>query len=100
MDPLRLDELRTELEKRGPGAAIDQLCATLREEQDYHNLFYALLLKKRCELGVIPVPTSPALRLPKEVHQEYEEAIRTAGRTVGELLLAAGNIPQAFPYFN
>jgi hypothetical protein len=100
MDSTALDELQTRLEQQGTIAAIDQLCTKLRDDQDYHNLFYALLLKKRHELGVMPVPTSPALKLPKEVHQEYEEAIRQAGHTVGELFLAAGNIPQAFPYFN
>src|SRR5207249_2113352 len=72
----------------------------LREQKDFHNLFYALLMKKRCQLGVTPVPTSPALKLPKEVHREYEDAIRDAARTVGELFLKEGNIPQAYPYFN
>lgn len=100
MDPTIFDELQNRLREKGVDAAIDRLCAELREQKDYHNLFYAMLMKKRCDLGVTPVPTSPALKLPKEVHTEYEEAIRVAGRTVGELFLKDGNIPQAFPYFN
>jgi hypothetical protein len=88
------------LNQRGAAGAIDELCDQLRQRKDYHDLFYALLMKKRCELGVVPVPTSPATKLPKEVHKDYEEAIRVAGRTVGSLFLTDGNIPQAYPYFN
>lgn len=94
------DELQHSLDKQGTEAAIERLCASLRESKDYHNLFYALLMKKRCQLGVNPVPTSPALKLPRETHAEYEEAIRQAGRTVGDLFLHEGNIGQAYPYFN
>jgi hypothetical protein len=100
MDQSTFDELQKRLGESGPEAAIDRLCDELRAEKDYHNLFYALLMKKRCQLGVNPVPTSPALKLPSEVHAEYEEAIRTAARTVGELFLQDGNIAQAYPYFN
>jgi hypothetical protein len=97
MDQSTFDELQKRLGESGPEAAIDRLCDELRAEKDYHNLFYALLMKKRCQLGVNPVPTSPALKLPSEVHAEYEEAIRTAARTVGELFLQDGNIRAGVP---
>jgi hypothetical protein len=58
-----------------------------------------MLLRKRHELGVSPVPTGPAEDLPKTAHEPYEEAIREAGREVGNLWLAAGNLPQAWAYF-
>src|SRR5208282_3654142 len=69
-----------------------------RGQKDYGGLFYALLMKKRHELGVLPVPTSPSQDLPVAVHQDYEEAIRGAGRLVCRLYLDEGNIPQAWPY--
>jgi hypothetical protein len=99
MDPAVYDELERTLAASGPDAAIDRLCARLREEKDYGGLFYALLLKKRQQLGVNPVPTGPAGDLPEQHHAAYEDAIREAGRLVGKLYLEAGNIPQAWAYF-
>jgi hypothetical protein len=99
MQPTAFDQLEHTLGQRGPAAAIEQLCRQLRDEKDYNSLFYALLLKKRHELGVSPVPTGPAQDLPPTVHEPYEEAIREAGRHVGHLWLAEGNLPQAWAYF-
>jgi hypothetical protein len=99
MLPTALDELQTTLRETGPAAAIDRLCARLREEKDYRGLFYALLMKKRQELGASPIPTGPAADLPSSVHAPYEEAIREAGRHVGRLYLDEGNIAEAWFYF-
>src|SRR5262249_24299999 len=71
----------------------------LRERKDYSNLFYALLLKKRHELGVSPIPTGPSQDLPDAAHLPYEDAIREAARLVGGLVLQEGNIPHAWAYF-
>jgi hypothetical protein len=71
----------------------------LRATKDYGNLFYALLLKKRHELGVSTVPTGPSQDLPEGTHDAYEDAIREAARLVGGLYLTEGNIPQAWGYF-
>jgi hypothetical protein len=99
MDPAVLDQLEQTLRSEGPTAAIDRLCARLRQEKDYHALFYALLLKKRHELGVSPIPTGPAQDLPEAVHPAYEQAIREAARHVGGLYLEANDVPQAWAYF-
>jgi hypothetical protein len=99
MDPTHYDELQRTLEAKGPAEAIDQLCASLRERKDFSSLFYALLMKKRHELGVIPLPTAPSGELPERVHAAYEEAIRQAGRQVGQLFLDQGDIVQAAPFF-
>jgi hypothetical protein len=93
------DELQQRLAQKGPAAAIEQMCSLLRERKDYANLFYALLLKKRYELGVSPIPTAPSQDLPESVHEPYESAIRDAARLVGNLLLEERNIPQAWAYF-
>ncbi len=99
MLPSTLDELQRTLHESGPGAAIDRLCVRLREDKDYRSLFYALLMKRRQELGVSPIPTGPAADLPPSAHAPYEEAIREAGRHVGRLYLDAGNIAEAWFYF-
>jgi hypothetical protein len=99
MNSALFDELQQTLTGAGPEAAIDRLCTGLREQKDYANLFYALLLKKRHELGVSPVPTEAADALPRHVHAPYEEAIREAGQLVGRLYLEEGDIPRAWMYF-
>jgi hypothetical protein len=99
MDQQLYDDLKHALEAEGPAKAIDRLCAALRERKDYANLFYALLLKRRHELGVNPVPTGAAQDLPPEVHEAYEDAIREAGRLVGRLYLDEGNIAHAWMFY-
>src|SRR4051794_37713978 len=99
MDQQLFDELQQTLEAQGPARAIDRLCETLRQRKDYSNLFYALLMKKRHELGVNPVPTGPAQGLPEDVHEPYEDAIREAGRLVGRLYLDEGNIAHAWMFY-
>ena len=98
-DPAAYDRLRAALASHGPAAAVDKLIADLRAAGDYGNLFYALLMKKRVELGVTPFPTGPAADLPADTHEPYEQAIREAGRHVGRLLLETGDLPKAWTYF-
>ena len=99
MEQSTFDDLRQTLSERGPAAAVDALCERLRREKDYRNLFYALLMKRRHELGVSPFPTGPAADLPPAAHAAYEDAIRDAGRLVGRLLLDEGNIADAWFYY-
>jgi hypothetical protein len=99
MNATLYDDLQKTLQSTGPAAAIDLLCERLRQDKDYTSLFYALLMKKRHELGVSPVPTGPASQLPPETHEPFERAIRDAARRVGQHFLDDGNIPQAWVYF-
>lgn len=99
MDATLLDQLEQTVKQAGPTAAIDKLCAELKARKDYTNLFYALLMKKRVELGVSPVATGSNQDLPPAVHREFEEGIGEAARTVGQLYLEEGQIPQAWGYF-
>jgi hypothetical protein len=93
------EQLQHDLQHGTPTAAIDRLCTALREKKDYAALFYALLLKKRHELGVSPVPSGATQDLPTALHEPYENAIREAGRLVGRLYLEQGDIPRAWVYF-
>ena len=99
LDPAVYDRLRAALVAAGPAAAIDQLVAELRTAEDFGNLFYALLMKKRVELGVSPFPNGPSADLPAHTHEPYEHAIREAGRLVGQIHLDRGEIGKAWTYF-
>ena len=99
MDSAVFEELCQALSLEGAKSAIDRLCVVLEERKDYGALFYALLLRKRHELGVSLVPTGPAQELPESVHGPYEDAIRHAARLVGGRYLEQGDIPRAWAYF-
>lgn len=99
MDSAFFDTLASTLGNQGPEAALLRLQDQLRANKDYGNLFYALLMGSRHRLGINPIPTGPATEVPTEHHAAYEDAIRDAGREVGNLLLQEGDIPQAWAYF-
>lgn len=99
MEPAVFDELERTLTTEGPAAALDRLCNRLRQEKDYDSLFYARLMAKRHELGVLPVPTAPTTDVPAARQGEFEDAIRRACREVGALYLAEGKLPQAWAYY-
>jgi hypothetical protein len=99
LDAAAFDRLQATLAARGPAAAVDELVEELRRAEDFQGLFYALLMKKRVELGVPPFPTGPAADLPPHTHDEYEQAIRDAGRHVGGILLARGELSRAWGFF-
>jgi hypothetical protein len=99
LDDAAYERLQSTLAARGPAAAIDELVADLRTAEDFQGLFYALLMKKRVELGVSPFPTGPATELPTHTHEPYENAIREAGRHVGALLLERKEYSKAWAFF-
>jgi len=98
-DPALYDRLREAIVSAGPAAAIERLVTELRKAEDFQNLFYALLMKKRVELGAAPFPTGPSADLPPHTHEPYEQAIREAGREVGHALLARKRYAQAWAFF-
>jgi len=99
IDPATFDRIRAALATGGPAAAADKLIEELRTAEDFQNLFYALLLKKRVELGVSPFPTGPSNELPPESHEPYEQSIRDAGREIGTALLERRKFQQAWMFF-
>lgn len=98
LDPAAFERIRTTLDS-GALPAAEALATELRDVGDLQAYFYALLLKKRVELGASPFPTGPGADLPAGTQEAYEDAIREAGRTVGQLYLDRGEIPQAWLYF-
>jgi hypothetical protein len=93
------DHLREQFQTKGAAAAVDDLCGRLRLAEDYHSLFYALLMKKRVELGVTPFPMGHSRELPPETHEPYEDAIRESARQIGSLYLARNDFARAWGFY-
>ena len=91
-------ELKQLNETQGPAATIDRLIATLRSDKQYHQLFDALLLKKKHELGLSLAKPTSLDDVPEEKRDEVEAAYVEAAREVGELLLADNQIAHAWMY--
>lgn len=100
LSPEQYDRLQEIVKSKGPAAAVEQLEKDLLELGDIDALFYAMLMKKRVELGVSPFPSGPSADLPAETHEAYENAIRDAGRIAGSKLLAKHDIRRAYFYYN
>ena len=99
MAPDTYDELEQVIEQGGVSALFDRLAEVLREGRKYAQLFDALLMKKRLELG-LPLEGSESVRdLPEAVQIEVENYYIDTCRKVGGLYLQDGDIAGAWPYF-
>jgi len=87
------------VQNSNPSSAFDQLADHFKSEKQYRSLFDVRLMQTRWELGLPLVSASRISDVPKQLQQVYQDASVRAAREVGELILAAGNIPQAWPYF-
>jgi len=93
------DTLRETLETHGVPAAFDHLIAKLETDRELPQLFEALLMKKRHELGLPLEGTESIKDIPAEHQDEVESFYVEVCRTVGGLFLDGGNIIGAWPYF-
>ena len=83
----------------GPESTLDLLVTISQRDKNYPLLFEARLMQARHKLG-LPLILNAALEdLPAEQRRPYEEAMREAARETGNLFLADGDIPRAWPYF-
>ena len=93
------EELPKIFSSQGATAALDHLIGVLRSEKKFHQLFDALLMKKRLELG-LPLVRPTSLRdVPENLRDDFEKTYIDTARQVGELLLKEGSIAQAWHYF-
>jgi hypothetical protein len=99
MSEQTFDELQQLQKSQGSSAAIERLIRVLRDEKRYHQLFDALLMKKRLEMGLGLVRPTSFKDVPEDRRDEFEKVYVDSARLVGELLLAEGSIPQAWHYF-
>jgi hypothetical protein len=99
MTSASFDDLESSVRRGGIPAMFDSLVEVLRREKRYPQLFDALLMKKRHEVG-LPVEGAETVRgLSEEVQIELENFYIAACREVGALCLQTGDIPGAWPYF-
>jgi hypothetical protein len=99
MDNSIFDALEQASRRRGPEAVLDLVIATAYQEKNYRMLFGARIMQVRLRLGLTLIDTDPTPRVTPEQRPVYEKAVTEAAREVGGLLLAAGDIAGAWPYF-
>jgi len=81
-----------------PASSLYYLIGQFRKSKEYHLLFEAKLMKKRLELG-LPLIQAPNLgALPRDVQVVYQQHLVATAQEIGELYLASGDIPKAWPY--
>ena len=78
--------------------AISQLIAHLEEKKLYHELFEALKMRLRMQLGLPAAQADRAERLDDEREMQLEQGLLSACRKVGELLFADGKIREGWMY--
>jgi len=83
----------------GADSALDLLVTISQKDKNYPLLFEARLMQARHKLGLPLIFNAPLEGLPSEQRQAYEDAMREGAREAGNLFLAAGDIPRAWPYF-
>ena len=93
------EDLAQTLEKDGPRKAFDQLADTLRAQKKYPQLFEALLMRKRHELGLPLLGTDTFRDLPEALQAQVEDYYVAVCREIGTLYLGSGDIAGAWPYF-
>ena len=98
-NPACFRKLAETIESSGVPAALDFLAETLEAEKKFPQLFEALLMKKRHQLG-LPIEGSNSIReIPEEHRQEVEDYYVEVCRIIGGHFLADNKIGQAWPYF-
>jgi hypothetical protein len=83
----------------GAASALDLLAHKFIAEKQYPQLFETRLMQKRLELGLPLIQLGAIEDLPEPQRTSYEGGVRQAARETGELFLADGDIPHAWPYF-
>lgn len=91
------DELSEAFSGRGTIGALDFLVEELRRQSRYHELYEALKMRARVQLGL---PISPSIEaLSEEKRTALEDSLVNACREVGGLLLKSGNIRDGWLYY-
>jgi hypothetical protein len=99
MDQTPFERIELAMAEAGPAAALQQLVNELRGLREWHNLFDALMLQKKCSLG-LPASRPTSLHdVPENLRKEVEAAYLLAAREAGEGFLDEGDLPNAWMYF-
>lgn len=93
------ETLKTPSSREQALATLDRLAEVLIEKRDYHRLFDARMLKKKFELGLPLNRPSSLSDVPEDLRKEVEATYIEAAREAGKRLLEAGEIGQAWTYY-
>lgn len=96
--PSPFDDLQAELDQHGADAALERLARHLATSQQFHELFDVRLMQARLRLGLPVVATQPLDELAAPLRSQMEDASLTACREVGNRLLEAGRLREAWMY--
>ncbi|MEZ6061620.1 MAG: hypothetical protein R3C19_14835 [Planctomycetaceae bacterium] len=78
---------------------LDSLEETLLQQQDFHRLFDASLIRIRRDLGLSVTQPTSLDGVPKDREAVFREGYINAARRVGRLFLDAGKLSDAWAYF-
>lgn len=92
------EQLQETLERGGVPAALEQLADYLRQHKKYHELFEALKMKVRHELGLPLTYSDAGDELDETTRTKLEDGLIDACRDVGTALLREGSIREGWMY--
>ena len=81
-----------------PQQAVEKLIEHLDQSKRYHELFEALKMRLRMDLGLLAAQSEPEQRLDDEREMKLERGLIEACRQVGERFLADGKIREGWMY--
>lgn len=93
------ERLEVSLQTAGTPAAFDELARICRETGQLPQLFEALLMKKRAELGLPLLGADTFRDLPPDLQRQVEDYYVEVCKEVGKLYLERGDLQGAWPYF-
>jgi hypothetical protein len=92
------DQLQQALESGGVADALNRLAEQLRERKRYHELFEALKMQVRHQLGLPLTYSEAGDDLAEDVRTKLENGLLDACREVGMALLSEGSIREGWMY--
>lgn len=98
MSQTTFNQLEEQLAGAGAEAVFETLASELKGEKKFHELFDALLMRSRHQLGLPMILATPLDELDEPLRTKVEDAYLAACREVGTLLLNEGRLREAWMY--
>jgi hypothetical protein len=92
------EQLQNDREQSGQMAVIDRLIEYLESEQRFHELFEAIKMKSRMELGLSPAQVDRNEKLSTELEMKIEQGLIEACHRVGLGFVRQGKIREGWMY--
>ncbi len=92
------DELQRVTEQSGHAAVVERLITYLESQGRFHELFEALKMRLRLQLGLAPTQADRNEKLPEAVEMKLEHGLIDNCRRVGEGFLKQGKVREGWMY--